>query len=87
MLPRDSGGSKKGLAFNDASLCSKFPKSISWAYDWGQRPQAVTDDQREYVLMNWGEKSFSTWKKNADAAVAKGAKHFLAFVFPFPPSL
>lgn len=83
MFPRGSGGSKKGLAYNDASLCAKFPAdSISWGYNWESNPQAVMDGGREYVPMCWGERSFATWRKNADAAVAKGAKHFLGFVLP-----
>ncbi|KAF8247158.1 hypothetical protein K440DRAFT_654906 [Wilcoxina mikolae CBS 423.85] len=85
VLPRASFG-KKGLAYNDANLCSKFSSDgITWAYDWGQSPQGSVQG-REYVPLLWGPKMYSTWAKNAEAAISKGANHLLGMNEPDIPS-
>ncbi|TLS20905.1 uncharacterized protein PpBr36_10829 [Pyricularia pennisetigena] len=79
-----SSGSKRGLAYNDASLTSPFMGSgskCSWAYNWGQRADGLDTSKIEYVPMLWGPQQMhtSTWKQNADAAIAAGSKSLLSF--------
>ncbi|EHA49782.1 hypothetical protein MGG_08577 [Pyricularia oryzae 70-15] len=77
-------GSKRGLAYNLASLTSPFMGSgskASWAYNWGQTPDGLDTTKIDYVPMLWGPQQMhtSTWKQNADSAIAAGAKSLLSF--------
>ncbi|KAF2753645.1 hypothetical protein EJ05DRAFT_489833 [Pseudovirgaria hyperparasitica] len=78
-------GGKRGLAYNDASLttCFKDNAKVSWAYNWEATPRNL-DSAFEYVPTMWGMKSdfTSTWKGFADAAIASGSKHLMAFNEP-----
>jgi hypothetical protein len=79
----DSG--KRGLAYNNAALLSRFTSSgtkVSWAYNWGQYDDSGTD--LEFCPMMWGLKvDFAeTWPKNAQAAIDAGSKHLLSFNEP-----
>ncbi|KAF1981206.1 glycoside hydrolase family 128 protein [Aulographum hederae CBS 113979] len=79
-----SGGSKRGLAYNDASLGSCFEGSrVQWGYNWGQLSSGLSSSF-EYVPMLWGtSKGFpATWQESAEAAIAAGSTHLLGFNEP-----
>lgn len=59
--PPASGGSKRGLAYNDASLTDAFNgKGMSWAYNWAGSTSGLVSGV-EYVPLLWGQKSFGSW--------------------------
>ena len=81
-----SSGKKRGLAYNDASLLSGFVSSnseVDWCYNWASS-SASTPSGIEYVALLWGMQSefTSVWNKNADAALAAGSTHLMAFNEP-----
>ncbi|KAI1192972.1 glycosyl hydrolase catalytic core-domain-containing protein [Nemania serpens] len=80
------GGSKRGLAFNDASLVQEFLTlggKASWAYNWGAStgdlPAGVT-----YYPMLWSPapEHSNGWDGAAKAAIANGADALLSFNEP-----
>ncbi|KAI1117539.1 glycosyl hydrolase catalytic core-domain-containing protein [Nemania sp. NC0429] len=80
------GGSKRGLAYNDASLVQEFLTlggKASWAYNWGaytgDLPAGVT-----YYPMLWSPapEHSNGWDGAAKAAIAKGADALLSFNEP-----
>lgn len=83
------GGSKRGLAYNEASLLKRFLDSgtkVSWIYNWGQ-----TDDSGsglEFCPMLWGLKlDFAeTWPQNAQKAVDAGSACLFSFNEPDHPT-
>ena len=87
--PAPSGGSsysgKRGLAYNDASLCDAFAGSsaASWAYNWGSDSGGL-DSSIPYIPMLWGPASqFSgDWAAKAKAAIAGGAEYLFSFNEP-----
>ncbi|KAF1816198.1 hypothetical protein P152DRAFT_374387, partial [Eremomyces bilateralis CBS 781.70] len=78
-----SGKGKRGIAYNDAGLTSCFSGSdhISWAYNWGNKPDGLTG--LEYIPMLWGlGDKLLGWEQNAKDAIANGASAILAFNEP-----
>ncbi len=80
-----TSGSKRGLAYNDASLLSGFTSSsqISWAYNWGSSTASIPSEF-EYVPLLWGLASGFTnnWIEAAEAAIKAGSKHLMSFNEP-----
>ncbi|ERF71815.1 hypothetical protein EPUS_01730 [Endocarpon pusillum Z07020] len=77
------GTSKRGLAYNSAALTGAFAgQAMSWAYNWGDRPDGTLAPGIEFVPMLWGEKKFGNWEASAKSALAAGAKHLLSFNEP-----
>jgi hypothetical protein len=80
-----SSSSKRGLAYNDASLLDGFADSnkISWAYNWGSSTSPIPSNF-EYVPMLWGTGSDFTggWNAAATEAIASGSKHLMSFNEP-----
>lgn len=79
-----AGGNKRGMSYNDASLTAPFlgaGNKVSWAYNWGQRPDGLNAPGVDYVPMLWGpiDMHTNTWNKNAEDALNKGAKALLSF--------
>jgi hypothetical protein len=84
------GGAKRGLAYNNAALASGFTgadSKVSWAYNWGSTTPAIPSSF-EYVPMIWGPQPIHSdgWTAAANAAIAKGSKHLLAFNEPDLPT-
>lgn len=77
-----TSGSKRGVAYNTASLLSGFSGSqVSWAYNWGDTPSGLTGF--EYVPMLWGLGShLNGWTAAATAAIAAGSTAILTFNEP-----
>lgn len=77
-----TSGSKRGLAYNTASLTSAFSKA-SWAYNWGNLAGTGLSSSLEYVPMLWGMGShLDGWAANVKTSLAAGSKHILAFNEP-----
>ncbi|KAK2742300.1 hypothetical protein FQN55_007969 [Onygenales sp. PD_40] len=79
---------KRGLAYNNAALLAPFASkrsSFSWAYNWAG---SVGGDLfgTEFVPMLWGRNGFNAWKTAADASLAAGTHHLLAFNEPDLPA-
>ncbi|KAL9005926.1 MAG: hypothetical protein Q9188_001340 [Gyalolechia gomerana] len=76
----------RGLVYNEASLTSQFDNSnIGWMYNWDSVPGGNVNTAKEFVPMLWDTLTpFHTprWESNAEAAIAAGSKHLLAFNEP-----
>ncbi|KAL9624221.1 MAG: hypothetical protein Q9160_001468 [Pyrenula sp. 1 TL-2023] len=67
--PPSSGGSKRGLAYNDASLTGAFQgKGMSWAYNWAGSTSNLASGI-QFIPLLWGEKSFSSWNPPQSSAL------------------
>ncbi|KAI4191097.1 MAG: hypothetical protein L6R41_000318 [Letrouitia leprolyta] len=76
----------RGLVYNEASLTSAFDNSnIGWMYNWDSSPGGTVDTGKEFIPMLWDTLTpYHTphWESNAEAAIAAGSKHLLAFNEP-----
>lgn len=84
------GGTKRGLAYNNADLASSFTgadSQLSWAYNWGSTTPSIPSSF-EYVPMLWGAEPVHShnWNEAASSAIASGSKHLLAFNEPDLPA-
>ncbi|KAI0794896.1 glycosyl hydrolase catalytic core-domain-containing protein [Abortiporus biennis] len=80
-----TGGSKRGLAFNDVGAAQKFQgKKPSWGYDWASTDSGNLPDGITYIPMLWGGDPDKTgsWLDDANAAISNGAKFVLAMNEP-----
>ncbi|KAL9023671.1 MAG: hypothetical protein Q9196_007052 [Gyalolechia fulgens] len=79
----------RGLVYNDAALTSNFDNpNIGWMYNWDSVPGGNVNTAKEFVPMLWDTLTpFHTprWESNAEAAIAAGSKHLLAFNEPDLP--
>ncbi|KAF2819817.1 hypothetical protein CC86DRAFT_374938 [Ophiobolus disseminans] len=75
-------GSKRGLAYNEASLCKTLGSKFGFAYNWGQVEN--NDVGAPYIPMMHrpSESTAEAWLKNVDKAVAKGGKAVMGFNEP-----
>jgi len=79
------GSAKRGLAYNDPQLLTRFlngGNKVSWAYNWGQYDDSGTS--LEFCPMLWGLKlDFAqTWPSNAQKAINAGSKCLFSFNEP-----
>ncbi|KAL8721712.1 MAG: hypothetical protein Q9225_001662 [Loekoesia sp. 1 TL-2023] len=76
----------RGLVYNEASLTSHFDNSnVGWLYNWDSTPGGTVDTSKEFIPMLWDTLTpYHTpyWVSNAEAAIAAGSKHLLAFNEP-----
>ncbi|KAK7689576.1 hypothetical protein QCA50_007368 [Cerrena zonata] len=80
-----STGAKRGLAFNDPSLCKNFDTSkFAFSYNWFSSNSGSLPSGVEYFSMLWSSDASKTgiWNNDATAAIASGTKHLLAFNEP-----
>jgi hypothetical protein len=82
------GSTKRGAAYNDASLIPLVSNSgnVPWAYNWWSSADGSMPSGVEYVAMLWGPKAFSTWGHDIETALSSGCKHILSFNEPDEPS-
>ena len=83
-----NSGSKRGLAYNDASLTDFWSgKPVSWAYNWADSPGGTVGSDLEYVPMAWCSSSISVsdWTTAANSALSSGSTHLLGFNEPDQP--
>ena len=75
-----TGGGKRGLAYNDASLLSAFggDSKCTWSYNWGATAGG-SQPKQEYVPMLHDLSSVGAW---AGAVKGQQASHLLAFNEP-----
>jgi outer membrane biosynthesis protein TonB len=76
-------GSKRGLAYNDASMANIFDAACTackWAWNWGSDPAGLSESIN-YVPTLWGPAPLHSqyWDQNAEKALAKGSKALLSF--------
>ncbi|KAL8678467.1 MAG: hypothetical protein Q9186_005171 [Xanthomendoza sp. 1 TL-2023] len=80
----------RGLVYNEASLTSHFDNSnVGWLYNWDSAPGGSIDSSKEFVPMLWNTSQVfhvPHWNERADAAIAAGTKHLLAFNEPDLPA-
>ncbi|KAK5687540.1 hypothetical protein LTS10_001679 [Elasticomyces elasticus] len=81
------GGGKRGLSYNDASLCSGLMSSphVGWAYNWGSENGGFTPSSSvNYIPTMWGLKMDfeSVWSDNAQAAIDAGSEYLFSFNEP-----
>ncbi|KAI1373723.1 glycoside hydrolase family 128 protein [Hypoxylon crocopeplum] len=81
-----SGTSKRGAAYNDATLVSTLltlTNKISWAYNWGSDSGNLQADVAYYPML-WSPASehSSDWDTKAEAALSKGSDCLLSFNEP-----
>jgi hypothetical protein len=80
--PVYSGG-KRGLAYNDATLCSAFSGQASWAYNWASSAGGDLPEGIKYVPMAWTKnEDAKTWLGLVDEAVASGSDAVMGFNEP-----
>jgi hypothetical protein len=82
-----SGGGKRGLCYNDATLTQLFggPNSkVTWTYDWAQKTGNGYNNGLKYIPMLWDEAGdrAGSWPGNAEAGIAAGADALLGFNEP-----
>lgn len=80
ILPSLSG--KRGLAYNDAGLLSRFGATNNWMYNWDSQAGGATG--RVFFPMLWGDAPEHTnnWAANAQKAINSGSTHLLSFNEP-----
>ncbi|KAI4195535.1 MAG: hypothetical protein LQ346_003405 [Caloplaca aetnensis] len=80
----------RGLVYNEASLTSHFDNAnVGWLYNWDSTTGGTVDTSKEFIPMLWDTLTpFHTprWEENAEAAIAAGSKHLLAFNEPDLPA-
>ncbi|KXL49450.1 glycoside hydrolase family 128 protein, partial [Acidomyces richmondensis BFW] len=76
---------KRGLAYNDASLCDAFigASDVSWAYNWASSSSGLSSGIN-YIPLLWGTSSDFTdsWNTNAQSAISAGAEYLFSFNEP-----
>jgi hypothetical protein len=75
-------GSKRGLAYNEASLCKSFGSKFGFGYNWGQVEN--NDIGTNFIPMCHGPTTSSSeeWLANVDKAAKKGSKAVMGFNEP-----
>ncbi|KAJ5094837.1 hypothetical protein N7456_010698 [Penicillium angulare] len=85
IVQRRSSSSKRGAAYNDASLVSILAGSdntISWAYNWGSESDGTIPSGVEYIPMLWGTDSIDGWTSAVKTALSGGSTHIMGFNEP-----
>ncbi|OAL52108.1 hypothetical protein IQ07DRAFT_403427 [Pyrenochaeta sp. DS3sAY3a] len=72
-------GIKRGLAYNDASLCKSFGSKFGFGYNWGQVEN--NDIGTHFIPMMHGPSKSTPeeWLANVDKAVKKGSNAVMGF--------
>jgi hypothetical protein len=72
-------GEKRGLAYNEAHLCTTFGSKFGFGYNWGQTES--NDIGTSFVPMMHGpsKSSAEEWLANVDKAVEKGSTAVMGF--------
>jgi hypothetical protein len=72
-------GEKRGLAYNDAGLCTSFGSKFGFGYNWGQVEN--NDIGAPFIPMMHGpsKSTADEWLANVDKAVKKGSTAVMGF--------
>ncbi|KAL2827167.1 hypothetical protein BDW59DRAFT_144362 [Aspergillus cavernicola] len=81
---RATSSSKRGAAYNDASLVNALSSSgtVSWAYDWNMDIMGTLPTDIEYVPMLWGTKMFTGWFAAIQTLLNSGSSYIMGFNEP-----
>ncbi|EHA22145.1 hypothetical protein ASPNIDRAFT_125691, partial [Aspergillus niger ATCC 1015] len=81
-----ASSSKRGAAYNDASLVRTLANSksgsMSWSYNWDMKKNGNMPSGVEFVPMLWGTDSVDDWDSAVKTALKGGSKHILGFNEP-----
>jgi hypothetical protein len=85
--PKPSGspsytGTKRGLAYNDGNLCSKFASRFGFAYNWGQTESSDVGAPFVPMMHKPSDSSADEWLANVEKAVKGGSKAVMGFNEP-----
>ncbi|CAO2654275.1 Nn.00g110080.m01.CDS01 [Neocucurbitaria sp. VM-36] len=72
-------GSKRGLAYNDAELCSSFGSKFGFGYNWGQVENNDIGTQFIPLMHGPSKSTAEEWLANVDKAVKKGSTAVMGF--------
>lgn len=72
-------GTKRGLAYNDAALCSSFGSKFGFGYNWGQTESSDIGTQFIPMMHAPSTSTAEEWLANVDAAVKKGSTAVMGF--------
>ena len=75
-------GTKRGLAYNEASLCKTLGSKFGFAYNWGQVENNDVGAPFIPMMHRPTESTAEAWLANVDKAVAKGSKAVMGFNEP-----
>jgi hypothetical protein len=75
-------GSKRGLAYNDASLCKTLGSNFGFGYNWAQVENNDIGTNFIPMMHRPSESTPEAWLKNIDKACAKGTKAVMGFNEP-----
>jgi hypothetical protein len=72
-------GAKRGLAYNEASLCTSFGSKFGFGYNWGQTES--NDIGTNFIPMMHGpsKSTAEEWLSNVDKAVENGSTAVMGF--------
>ncbi|KAL3492214.1 hypothetical protein BJX62DRAFT_203419 [Aspergillus germanicus] len=81
---RTGTSSKRGAAYNDASLVQQLSNSglVSWAYNWNMYTMGDLPSEVEFVPMLWGTKMFTGWFAAIQTLLSSGSEYILGFNEP-----
>ncbi|KAH7551532.1 glycoside hydrolase family 128 protein [Bipolaris maydis] len=72
-------GTKRGLAYNDAGLCSTLGSSYGFGYNWGQTESNDIGTMFIPMMHKPSDSTAEAWLANVDKAVKKGSKAVMGF--------
>lgn len=75
-------GTKRGLAYNDASLCKSMSGSYGFAYNWGQTESASLGTNFIPMMHKPSDSTAAAWLANVDTAVKAGSTAVMGFNEP-----
>jgi len=75
-------GSKRGLAYNDASLCKTLGSKFGFGYNWGQVENNDIGTSFVPMMHKPSDSTAQEWIANVEKAVKKGTKAVMGFNEP-----
>jgi hypothetical protein len=80
--PSTYKGTKRGLAYNDASLTNAFKGECSWAYNWEHIPKGL-DSSFEYIpMLKSSDFYIDSWEEDYKSAIDAGSTAVLSLNEP-----
>lgn len=72
-------GVKRGLAYNEFSLCAPFGNNVGFMYNWGQVEDGETGAKFVPMMHSPAQSTVVEWLANVDKAVARGSQAVMGF--------
>jgi hypothetical protein len=72
-------GAKRGLAYNNAELCSSFGSNFGFAYNWAQSESNDVGTMFIPMMHKPSDSTAESWLANVDKAVKKGSTAVMGF--------